>query len=258
MLIQFVLAIALLLGLNTAAHADENQPKQLPLRVAVAADFAPTAKLLGKEFTAITGIPVEITSGSSEELLQQIKKGAQFDVYMSANTNYPLDLQKTGYASGSPYLYALGTLALYVKGKEISHNGLDILQPGGFTQLAVANPKSAPYGVAAIETLKKLGIYDQVQSQIVYTDNVMKAYEMVESGQIEAGLISYGDLSEGQRSQAWIIPSRMHNPVRQAQVALKGGNAQASGRWIKFVETDTGKNILISTGYGVTNVEEVK
>ncbi len=196
-------------------------------------------------------------AGSSQELLQEIKKGAQFDVFMSANTNYPLDLQSTGYTSGSPYLYALGTLALYVKGKEISHNGLDILQPGGFTQLAVANPKNAPYGVASIETLKKLGVYDQVQSQIVYADNVMKAYEMVESGQVEAGLISYGDLSDAQRSQAWIVPSRMHNPIRQAQVALKGGNAQASEKWIKFVETDTGKNILISAGYGVTNVEEV-
>ncbi len=252
---QILIALTLIVGLSTGAVNAQNE--KTPLNVAVAADFAPTAKVLGKEFTAITGIPIKFTSGSSEDLLQEIKKGAQFDVYMSANTNYPLDLQKSGYTNGSPYLYALGSLALYAKGKEISHNGLDLLQPGGFTQLVIADPKNAPYGIAAVETLKKLGIYEQVQSQIVYADNVLKAYEMVESGKVEAGLISYGDLKEGQTSQAWIVPSRMHNPINQAQVALKGSGPEAS-KWIKFMETDTAKNILISQGYGVTNVEEVK
>ena len=254
MIKHFILAITLILGLSAALNA---QTEKTPLNVAVASNFAPVAEKLGKEFTAITGIPVKFTSGSSQELLQEIKKGTNFDVYMSANTNYPLDLQKTGFTEGSPYLYALGTLALYAKGKEISHNGLDLLQPGGFTQLVIANPKDAPYGVAAVETLKKLEIYEQVKSQIVYADNALKAYQMVDSGQVEAGLISYGDLKEGQTSQAWIVPSRMHNPIKQAQVALKGSGPDAQ-KWIKFMETDTAKNILIFSGYGVTNLEEVK
>jgi len=259
---QLLLTLTILVGLSTVlTHADESAQKEAPqvetLNIAVAADFAPTAEVLGKEFTTLTGIPVKITSDSSEALLQMIKKGAQFDVYMSANTNYPIDLEKSGYTEGSPVIYALGSLALYAKGKELTHNGLDLLVPGGFTQLAVANPKESPYGVAAVETLKKLGIYEQVQSQIVTTDNVAKALQMVESGQVEAGLISYGDLSDEQKSKAWIVPSRMHNPIKQAQVTLKGSNLAAAGKWIKFTESDTAKNVLISSGYGVTNVEEV-
>ncbi len=255
MIKQILTTLVLILGLSSGLINAQTEPA--PLNVAIASNFAPVAEQLGKEFTAITGIPVKFTSGSSQELLQEIKKGAKFDVYMSANTNYPLDLQKTGFTEGSPYLYALGTLALYAKGKEISHNGLDLLQPGGFTQLVIANPKDAPCGVAAVETLKKLEIYEQVKGQIVYADNVLKAYEMVDSGQVEAGLISYGDLKEGQTSQAWIVPGRMHNPIKQAQVALKGASSNAP-KWIKFMETDTAKNILIFSGYGVTNLEEVK
>lgn len=258
MIKQLLIIFALILGLSTASiNAQESRTLKQPLVVAVASDFAPTAELLGKEFTAITGTRVKIVSGSSVDLIRQITKGAEFDVFMSDNASYPLQLQNAGYADESPYLYALGTLALYAKGKNISHNGLDLLQPGGFTQLAVADPKNAPYGVAAIETIKKLGIYDQVQSQIVYADDVVKVLEMVESGKVEAGLVSYGDLSEDQRSQAWVVPSRMHKPIKQAQVALKGSGPDAQ-KWIKFIETDTAKNILISSGYGVTNVEEVK
>lgn len=252
MLKQLLIIFTLILGLSSVtANA------QGPLNIAVAADFAPTAELLAKEFKSVTGIRVKIVSGSSIDLIRQMTKGAKFDVFMSDNTSYPLQLQTAGYTEESPYLYALGTLALYAKGKDISHNGLDLLQPGGFTKLAIADPKKAPYGAAAVETLKKLEIYDQVKDQIVYADDVVKVLEMVESGKVEAGLVTYGDLSEDQRSQAWIVPSRMHKPIKQAQVALKGSSPDAQ-KWIKFIETDTAKNILISSGYGVTNVEEVK
>ena len=177
---------------------------------------------------------------------------------MSANTNYPIDLEKSGYTQGSPEIYAIGSLALYAKGKELTHSGLDLLQPGGFTQLAVANPKDSSYGIASIETLKKLGIYEQVQSQLVNADNVSAALGMVESGQVEAGLVSYGDLSSDQKSKAWIVPGRMHNHIEQSQVALKGGIGEAAQKWIKFMESDTARNVLISSGYGVTNVEKVE
>ena len=255
---QLIITIALILIFGSSSViADENNVQTQALKIAVASDFVPVAEKLGKEYTGQTGIPVEITSGSSEELLQKIKKGEQFDVYMSANTDYPLDLEKTGYTSGSPEIYAIGILALYAKGKELTHSGLDLLQPGGFSKLAIGNPKQSPYGVASVETLKKLGIYDQVQTQLVSADNIAKALEMVESGQVEAGLVAYPDLSDEQKTKAWIVPSRMHDPIRQAQVALKGGNIEAAEKWIKFLETDTSKNVLMYSGYGITNVEEV-
>lgn len=262
MLKKLVLTFAIIIGFGSAmVHADEaaqKQAGQAALRVAVATDFAQTAEVIGKEFTSITATPVKITSGSSEALLQRIKNGEQFDVYISSNTNYPLDLEKTGFTEGSPKIYAIGSLALYAKGKELTHSGLDLLQPGGFTKLAVADPKSSTYGSASIETLKKLEIYEQVNSQIVYTDDVHKALEMVESGDIEAGLVSYGELSEDQKSKAWIVPGRMHSHIYQSLVALKGSNSPVAQKWIKFMESETVKNILISSGYGVTNVEEVK
>ncbi|MEM7009763.1 MAG: substrate-binding domain-containing protein, partial [Thermodesulfobacteriota bacterium] len=86
----------------------------------------------------------------------------------------------------------------------------------------------------------------------------LKALEMVESGQVEGGLVSYGDLSDEQKMNAWIVPSRMHNPIKQAMVAIKGGDAEASAKWMKFMESDTAKNVLMSSGYGITNVEVVK
>ena len=263
MLKQFLLMLVIVIGFGSViTSADEVAQKEAsqvaPLNLAVTADFAPTAETIGKEFTTLTGVPVKITTDSSEALFQEIKKGTQFDVYMSANTNYPIDLEKSGYTEGSPEIYAIGSLALYAKGKELTHSGLDLLQPGGFTQLAVANPKDSSYGIASIETLKKLGIYEQVQSQLVNADNVSAALGMVESGQVEAGLVSYGDLSSDQKSKAWIVPGRMHNHIEQSQVALKGGNAEAAQKWIKFMESDTARNVLISSGYGVTNVEKVE
>jgi molybdate transport system substrate-binding protein len=262
MLKQLVFILALIVGLGSfISHADETAQKEAPqvetLNLAVAADFAPTAELLGKEFTTQSGMAVKITSDSSEALLQMIKKGEQFDVYMSANTNYPIDLEKGGYTSGSPVIYALGTLALYAKGKELTHSGLDLLQPGGFTKLAVANPKESPYGEAAVQTLTKLGIYKVVEAQLVYGDDVAKTLKMVESGEVEAGLITYADLSDEQQSKAWIVPTRMYDPIKQGQVALKNGNAAASEKWINFLETDSARSVLISSGYGITSVEEI-
>lgn len=260
MLKKLVLTFAIIIGLGSAiASADESAQKEVTqtLNLAVASAFASTAETIGKEFTTLTGTPVKITSGSSEALLQRIKMGEVFDVYMSDNTNYPIDLEKSGYTAGSPEIYAIGGLALYAKGKELTHTGLDLLQPGGFTKLVVANPKDSPYGVASIDTLKKIKIYEQVQSQIVYADTVDKALEMVESGEIEAGFVAYGDLGDEQKSVVWIVPGRMHKHIEQSLVAVKGGNPVLSKKWIQFMESDTVKNILISSGYGVTNVEKV-
>jgi len=260
MLKQLLLAITILLGLGSVfTNADENAQKKVTetLNLAVASDFAPTTEQLGKEFTTLTGISVKITSDSSEALLQMIKKGSQFDVYMSSNTNYPVVLSEEGYTNESPVIYAIGTLALYAKGKALTHTGLDLLVPGGFSKLAVANPKESQYGAAAVETLKKLGIYKDVEAQLVYSDDVVKTLQMVESGKIEAGLIAYANLSDEQKSKAWIVPGRMHDPIKHAQVTLKGGNAAASEKWIKFLETDTSRNVMMSAGFGITNMEEV-
>jgi len=260
MLKRILLSITLILTLGAFVNADETAQNAAPevLNIAVADDFAPVAKELGKEFTHMSGIPVNFTTGSSEELLQMIKKGEQFDVFMSANTDYHVDLEKSGFTEGSPEIYAIGSLALYAKGKELTHNGLDVLQPGGFSKLGVANPKMSPYGVAAIETLKKLQIYEQVQNQIVYGDSAGKVLQMAESGEVDAGLVAYGDLSDELKSKAWIVPGRMHSHIEQSMVALKNGNAAATKKWMMFIESDTAKNILISSGFGVTNVEEVE
>lgn len=260
MLKRILLSITLLLAFAAFVNADETAQNPAPegLNIAVADDFAPVAKELGQEFTHMSDIPVNFTTGSSEELLQKIKNGEQFDVYMSANTDYPEDLEKTGYTDGSPEIYAIGSLALYAKGKELTHNGLDVLQPGGFSKLGVADPKMSPYGVASIETLKKLQIFEQVQGQIVYADDVEKVLKMAESGEVDAGLVAYGDLSDELKSKAWIVPGRMHSKIEQSMVALKNGNAAATKKWMMFIESDTAKNILISSGFGVTNVEEVE
>jgi molybdate transport system substrate-binding protein len=260
MLKRILFLITVILAMGAFVNADETAQNAAPeaLNIAVADDFAPVAQELGKEFAHLGGMPVKFTVGSSEELLQMIKKGEQFDVFMSANTDYPVDLEKSGLTEGSPEVYAIGSLALYAKGKELTHNGLDVLQPGGFTSLGVAEPKMSPYGVAAVETLKKLEIYEQVQNQIVYGDSAEDVLRMVEAGKVEAALVSYGDLGDEQKSKAWIVPGRMHTPIEQSLVALKGGNPAATQRWITFIESDTAKSILVSSGYGITNVEKVE
>ena len=124
------------------------------VKLAVAADFAEVAELLGSDFTARTGITVSVTSDSSGALTSQIRSGAEFDVFLSADTGFPQQLIEEGLAVPEPVVYAIGTLALFSRDRDLSTDAISLLASGAFPRLAVADPEKAPYGRAAIQTLE--------------------------------------------------------------------------------------------------------
>ena len=249
------LIFTVLFGLGViSSHAE----KAKELNVAVAADFAGTAKVLGREFSAKTGIPVKVTSDATGILAKKIKKGAEFDVFMAADTKHPEELINDGLAVGEPVVYALGILALYGKDKNLSKDGYVLLASGGFSSFAIADPEEAPYGRAAVEVLKNEKVYDTMEDRLVYGGNIAKTLELIDSGEAEAGLVSYPDLADDQKKRAWIIPQRVYRPIEQAAVVLKASsNVEASQNWIKFLETDRSRMTILSAGYGLTSAEEI-
>jgi molybdate transport system substrate-binding protein len=219
------------------------------IQIAVAADFAETAKLLGGDFTARTGITVVVNSDSSGALVSQIRSGAVFDAFLSANTDFPRQLVTDGLAVPEPVVYAVGKLALYSPEHDLSTNGAALLASGTFPRLAVADPQTAPYGRAAIQTLEKLGLADQLKKTLVYGENVGKTLKLVETGKADAGFVAFPDIGSN-RKQAWVVPDDMHAPIEQAAVVLSTTqDSESVDSWMKYLLSDPARLIIQDEGY---------
>ncbi len=219
------------------------------VKLAVAADFAEVAELLGSDFTARTGITVSVTSDSSGALTSQIRSGAEFDVFLSANTGFPLQLIEEGLAVPEPVVYAIGTLALFSRDRDLSTDAISLLASGAFPRLAVADPEKAPYGRAAIQTLESLGLLDQLEETLVFAENVGKALELVETGMADAGFVAFPDLG-GNQARAWLVPARMHEPIEQAAVVLSNApDRDSADRWMDYLISDPARLIIKDAGY---------
>ena len=190
-LLKFLPAL-LALALHLAAHS------QTPLRLAAAADLEPVLPPILTQFQLQTGIHVEATYQASATLTTQIMNGAPFDLFLSADLNYPKRLIDAGLAQGAgsadssnPITYARGTLVLWTrKDSGLLPSSLDLLRDPKLRRLAIANPERAPYGKAAIAALKSLRLYEQLQSRLVTAENIAQAAQFADSGNADAGLIS--------------------------------------------------------------------
>lgn len=227
--------------------------------VAAASDLSFAFKEAAGQFERQTGTRVKITLGSSGNLFSQIQNGAPFDAYFSADIRYPQKLEESGQAvPGSLYRYAVGRLVLWVpnrSGLPSPRQGLQVLLVGAIRRIAIANPKHAPYGRAAVAALQHAGIYEAVKDKLVLGEHISQAAQFVESGAADAGLLALSLAvvpAMQQAGQYWEIPQETHPPILQGAVVLKNGaNRDGAQAFFLFLQRREGQELLRRHGFAV-------
>ena len=235
----------ILLGVAGECAADE-------IRVAVATNFAGAMEALGARFQATSGHAVLLSSGSTGGHYAQIKNGAPFEAFFSADTERPRLLESEGVAvPGSRFLYAVGRVALWSKRPGYVDAGGKVLETGDFLHLAIANPDLAPYGAAAREVLAARGIWDRLQSRLVMGQDIGQAYSFVQTGNAELGFVAWAQLKRPNaqiEGSYWLVPDALHRPIEQEAVLLR--DVPAARALIEFIKGPEGREIIRSYGYG--------
>jgi molybdate transport system substrate-binding protein len=204
------------------------------IAVAAAADLSSVFPEVAARFEKETGKKVKLNFGSSGQFLLQIENGAPFDLFFSADVQYPQRLEAEGLAQpGTLYKYAIGELVLYVPNDSPLNisQGLSALQSPQAKKIAIANPQHAPYGRAAVESLKKEGLYDSVQGKLVMGENISQTAQFVQSGAADAGILALSLVLSPQMKNAGhfvAIPDSDHAPMEQAAVMLKSSKDKAT------------------------------
>jgi molybdate transport system substrate-binding protein len=244
--------ITLAIGLFSAAVAAPGLAAEV--QVAVAANFTAPMKAIAEAFHKKTGDTAVAAYGATGQLYAQIKNGAPFEVFLAADDTTPAKLdQEKATAPGSRFTYAIGALALWsAKDGYVDKDG-QVLKQNQFAHLSIANPKAAPYGLAAIQTLEKLGLMDAVRPKIVEGQNISQAQQFIASGNAELGFVALsqiykdGKLSSG---SAWIVPESLHETIRQDAVILEKGKDNPVARaFVDFLKGPEAEKIILSYGY---------
>lgn len=225
--------------------------------VAQAANFLRPMQEIGAAFERATSHEVRISSGSTGKLYAQIKNGAPFDLFLAADQRRPKLLEEEGLVvPGSRFTYAAGRLTLWSRDPErIMADGVAVLRQGAFEHVAIANPKTAPFGKAAVQTLQKLGLYDAVQRQIVQGENVAQAFQFVFSGNAELGFVSLSQVLDprvGDAGSRWDVPEHLYDPLTMDAVHLERSEANEAARaLLDFVQGDRARAIIERYGYSI-------
>ncbi|AMB79771.1 MAG: molybdate ABC transporter substrate-binding protein [Pseudomonadales bacterium] len=242
-------ALAALIGCLavTGVQADEVQ-------VAVAANFTAPIQAIASDFEKDTGHKLIAAYGATGQFYTQIKNGAPFEVFLAADDSTPEKLEKEGdIVPGSRFTYAIGTLALWSAKDGYVDDAGKVLEKNQFKHLSIANPKAAPYGLAATQVLAKLGLTDKVKDKIVEGQNITQAYQFVSTGNAELGFVALSQIfKDGKVSHgsAWIIPETMHDPIKQDAVILKKGeNNPAAKALTEYLKGPKAEAIIKSYGY---------
>jgi molybdate transport system substrate-binding protein len=238
-----------LLALIPLANAEE-------VRVAVAANFAAPMQKIAQSFEKDTGHRILMSLGATGSFYVQIKNGAPFDVLLAADQETPRKLeQEAQAASGSSYTYAMGKLVLYSKQPGVVDGQGRVLNSQNVKRLAIANPRLAPYGAAAIETLKALNLLNEWQSRLVQGENIAQAYQFVSTENAPLGFVAMsqvyvnGQLKEG---SAWIVPQALYTPIKQdAVLLLKGQQNQAAQALLEYLRNDKTQKLIRGFGYDI-------
>lgn len=222
--------------------------------VAVAANFAAPMKKIAPLFEKDTGHKAILSFGSTGAFYAQIKNGGPFQVFLSADDETPLKLEREGYAvGGTRFTYATGKLVLWSKQQGFVDEKAEVLRSNNFQKIAIANPKLAPYGAAAIETINKLGLMQALQPKFVQGENIAQTFQFVNTENAQLGFVALSQVfSDGKITQGsgWIVPNNLHNPIQQDAVVLTAGqNNPAVSALIQYIKSDKAKVIIKSFGY---------
>ncbi|HVZ28800.1 MAG TPA: molybdate ABC transporter substrate-binding protein [Asticcacaulis sp.] len=223
------------------------------VQVAVAANFTDTAKEIATAFEKKTGNHVVMSFGPSGGFFSQIEQGAPFEVFLSADAERPVKLEADGFGiKGTRFVYAYGTLVLWSATPGFVDNKGAVLAKGQFEHLAIADPATAPYGVAAIETMKKLGLYDKLQAKIVKGTSISQAYTFVNSGSAELGFIALSQVYKFPRGSIWYVPKDDYTAIDQQAILLKPGETDPAAKaYLDFLKSPEAVKIIKSYGYEV-------
>lgn len=230
----------------SGARADE-------VRIAVAANFAAAAKEIALQFETESGHRPILSFGSSGQIYTQIANGAPLDVLLSADEERPALAEAEGHAvAGSRFTYAIGRLVLWSRTPGLVDAKGDVLRRGTFRKVAIANPKTAPYGAAAVEVLKALGVWDAVEPQMVQGESVAQVYQFVSTGNAEIGFIALAQIAAGSLGSRWVVPEDLHTPIRQqAALLVRGRENPAAKSFLHFLRGPRGRAIIERHGYQV-------
>jgi len=244
----------LIISVFLAQH--EVRAQQQEIRIAAAADLKFAMGELTEKFEKQSGTKVKVTYGSSGNLFSQMQNGAPFDLFFSADIEYPKKLQAAGLAEpGTLYGYAVGRIAIWTPADakvDVSKHGWKTLLDASVKKIAIANPEHAPYGRAAVAALQNAGIYEFVKSKLVYGENISQAAQFVQSGNAQAGIVAMSlavspAMHDGKR---WEVPAKMHPPIDQGAIVLKDAkNKEAARVFLEFVNSAAGRTILSKYGF---------
>jgi molybdate transport system substrate-binding protein len=221
------------------------------INVAVAANFTEAAKEISTAFEKKTGNKVLLSFGSSGQFYTQITQDAPFQVFLSADQERPEKAVAEGFAvPDSRFTYAVGKLVLWSRDPKIV-TGADTLKLGAFSKIAIANPAAAPYGAAAIETMKALNVYDALQPKIVQGNNIAQTFQFIDTGNAELGFVALSQVVERSEGSRWLVAGNLYPPIKQDAVLLKkGASNEAAKAFLDFLKGPAAAAIEAKFGYG--------
>ena len=248
-LIQRLLTLAAACAASVAVHAET-------VNIAVAASFTEPAKALAAVFQKTTGHTAQLSFGATGAFYSQIKNGAPFDVLMAADDERPQRLEKEGdTVPGSRFTYATGQLVLWsAKPGYVDDKGA-VLKANQFNKLAVANPKNAPYGAAAMQAMGRLGVAETLKPLFVQGENISQTQQFVSTGAADLGFVAYSQVIRNGaigNGSGWLVPENLYDPIRQDAVILaRGKDKPAAAALLAFLKSEKAKDVIRSFGYGL-------
>jgi molybdate transport system substrate-binding protein len=227
------------------------------LTIAVASNFSRTAHEIAARYEEASGNPVRITTASTGKLYAQIDNGAPFDILLAADVEHPMLLERSGMGvAGSRYTYAIGGLVLWSRSNKLVADGCRAaLDKLGSEKLAIANPATAPYGAAAMEFLQAANLWDTVQTNLVFGENIAQSLHFVVSGNASLGLIARSQAIDKRLPAStcqWLVPATMHSPLEHQAILLRRAEKNAvAAEFLGFLRGSAARQIVSEHGYAV-------
>lgn len=244
-----LLTLTAALALSAAAQAEVVQ-------IAVAANFTAPARALAEIFARTTGHEAKLSFGATGAFYTQIKNGAPFDILLAADDERPIRLEKEGdTVPGSRFTYAVGQLVLWSAKPGFVDGEGAVLKGGNFNKIAIANPKLAPYGAAAVETMDKLGLAAALTPKLVTGESIGQTYNFIATGNAELGFVALAQVLDGGKLKSgsmWVVPAKYHAPIIQDAVILKRAAANPAAKaWMALMRSPNAQDFIRSYGYEV-------
>jgi len=221
------------------------------VNVAVAANFSDAVKMIAREFEQTSGHRAVLSFGSTGQLYTQIGQGAPFQVFLAADQARPRRAVADGLAvPGSLFTYAVGKIVLFSRDPNLVTGEATLRHPR-FQKIAIANPTTAPYGAAAVETMTALKVYDALKPRIVQGNNIAQAFQFVQTGNAELGFVALAQVAGREDGSRWVVPDNLYTPIRQDAVLLKtGADNPAARAFLDFLKGPKAAAIIAKFGYG--------